>query len=114
LAARFRSEFGHFDDNPYGATRQQLLDLIQTTPSLQDYASRMWFRHEGALADAVAKDLGLDQPTDEIRAYAGFALQLQLLASELEDPLPLLDAGFRVLDGGWVAHLQAVGDTGSR
>ena len=75
--------------------------FLNETPALRDYAARMWLRHEDALADVIAAELGLTDPTDEIRVYARFVLQVQLLVTESDDQLATLEAGFRVLEGGW-------------
>lgn len=81
---------------------QRFMRFLNDTPALRDYGSKMWLRHEVALADAIAVELGLDAPTHEIRAYARFVLQMQILVSESADPLAVLDAGFAVLERGWV------------
>ena len=78
------------------------MSLMEATPALQDYASRMWLRHEDALAAAIAEEFGLPEPSGEIRIYARFALQIQLLVTSDNDPM--LDAGFRILDQGWVRY----------
>lgn len=75
--------------------------FLNETPALRDYAARMWLRHEDALADVIAAELGLTDPTDEIRVYARFVLQVQLLVTESDDQLATLEAGFRVLEDGW-------------
>jgi len=77
------------------------LRFLNETPALRDYAAKMWLRHEDALADAIADELGLDAPTPEIRVYARFVLQLQLLITDSDDQLATLDAGFVVLEHGW-------------
>ncbi|WP_438354317.1 TetR/AcrR family transcriptional regulator [Microbacterium sp. CJ88] len=77
--------------------------FLNDTPALRDYATRMWLRHEDALSSAIAEDVGLGVPTDEIRAYARFVLQMQQLVNEAEDPIAALDAGFGILDAGWSA-----------
>nr|AIA15129.1 Bacterial regulatory proteins, tetR family [uncultured bacterium] len=79
------------------------LRFLNETPALRDYASKMWLRHEGALADAIADELGLSEPTAEIRIYARFVLQLQLLITGSDDQLGTLEAGFALLDRGWSA-----------
>jgi hypothetical protein len=61
----------------------------------------MWLRHEDALAAAIAEELGLSEPVAEIRVYARFVLQMQLLINDSDDPLETVDAGFRVLESGW-------------
>jgi AcrR family transcriptional regulator len=77
------------------------LRFLNETPALRDYAAKMWLRHEDALAEAIADELGLAEPVAEIRVYSRFVLQMQLLVNDSDDPLGLLDAGFRLLDSGW-------------
>ncbi|WP_341955166.1 TetR/AcrR family transcriptional regulator [Microbacterium sp. LWH13-1.2] len=77
------------------------LTFLNETPALREYAAKMWLRHEDALSDAIADELGLPEPTAEIRVYARFVLQMQLLVNEHEDQLEILDAGFAVLESGW-------------
>ena len=79
--------------------------FLDSTPALRDYAARMWIRHEDALAAAIAAELGESGPSDEIRAYARFVLQVQLLMNTSPTPLATLDAAFRVLDRGWESYL---------
>ncbi|BDI22660.1 TetR/AcrR family transcriptional regulator [Herbiconiux sp. L3-i23] len=75
--------------------------FLNETPALRDYAARMWLRHEDALALAIAEALGEPTPTAEIRVYARFVLQMQLLITDSDDQLATLDAGFAVLENGW-------------
>ena len=77
------------------------LDFLNETPALRDHAAKMWLRHEGALAEAITEELGLSEPTPEIRVYSRFVLQLQLLVTDSDDQLATLDAGFALLDRGW-------------
>lgn len=77
------------------------LRFLNETPALRDYAAKMWLRHEDALSEAIAEELGLTDPTPEIRVYARFVLQLQLLVTDSDDQLATLDAGFLVLENGW-------------
>ena len=86
----------HDDD-----TVRRFMAFIDETPALADYAQRMWVRHEDALAAAIAGEFGLAGPSAEIRAYARFVIQIQLLVLASPDPIPTLDAAFRVLDSGW-------------
>jgi AcrR family transcriptional regulator len=99
LKAHYRAEFVAMWAGEQGALRRRIMSLMEDTPALQDYASRMWLRHEDALAAAIAEDLGRAEPSDDIRIYARFALQIQLLVTSDTDPM--LDAGFRILDHGW-------------
>lgn len=77
------------------------MKFLNETPALNDYAARMWLRHEDALADAIAEELGLESPTPEIRVYSRFVLQMQLLVTDTDDQLGTLAAGFAILDAGW-------------
>ncbi|MCI1019149.1 TetR family transcriptional regulator [Microbacterium sp. C5A9] len=77
------------------------LRFLTETPALRDYAAKMWLRHEDALAEAIAAELGLADPPAEIRVYSRFVLQMQLLVNEHDDQLGILDAGFAVLENGW-------------
>jgi AcrR family transcriptional regulator len=86
----------------HGAEVSQVFSrFLNGTPALREYAAKMWLRHEDALADAIADELGLADPTAEIRAYSRFVLQMQLLVNENDDQLGILDAGFAVLENGW-------------
>lgn len=77
------------------------LRFLNETPALREYAARMWLRHEVALAEAIADELGLPEPTAEIRVYSRFVLQMQILVNESDDQLGTLEAGFAVLENGW-------------
>lgn len=88
---------------------RRFMEFLDGTPALRDYAAKMWLRHEVALADVIAEEFGLPAPNDEIRVYARFVLQIQLLVSESADPLPLLAAGFRILDEGWADAARRMG-----
>ncbi|WP_433063053.1 TetR/AcrR family transcriptional regulator [Dactylosporangium sp. CS-033363] len=100
LKAHYRSEFVAMWSGDDAELRRRVMALMEATPALQDYASRMWNRHEDALAATIAEEFGLVQPSDEIRIYARFALQIQLLVTSDTDPM--LEAGFRILDHGWI------------
>ena len=79
-------------------------DFLNRTPALRDYAAKMWLRHETALAETIADELGYPEPTAEIRVYARFVLQMQSLVTESDDQLATLEAGFAVLEGGWLSY----------
>jgi AcrR family transcriptional regulator len=76
--------------------------LIDSTPALSEYAQRMWIRYEDALADVIADELGQPEPTDAVRAFSRFVLQIQLLIAEAPRPFEMLDASFAILERGWV------------
>lgn len=111
LKAYYRSEFVAMWSGEEAPLRLRVMSLMEATPALQEYASRMWLRHEDALVAAITEELGLAQPSDDIRIYARFALQIQLLVTSDTDPM--LDAGFRILDQGWSEHHPAPDDRGS-
>ena len=81
--------------------QSRYLALMDQTPSLVDYAEKMWLRHEDALMDVIADELGLSEPNDQIRFYVRFALQIQLVAIHGTDHERTIDNGFRLLDQGW-------------
>lgn len=91
-----------------GALRREFMAFIDRTPALGDYAARMWLRHEDALAAVIAAEFGLAEPSDEIRAYARFVLQIQLLVTTSPTPIATLEAGFRVLDQGWESYVAGL------
>lgn len=112
LKAYYRAEHLAMWSGEDGSLRARVMAVMTQTQSLQDYASRMWVRHEDALAEAIAGELDLPTPSDEIRSYARFALQIQLLAASDTDPM--LDAGFRILDSGWSTYADGVAAARSR
>ena len=83
------------------AVARRFLDFLNGTPALRDYAAKMWLRHEDALAVAIADELGVIEPTAEVRVYARFVLQTQLLVTDSDDQLATLEAAFTVLEHGW-------------
>lgn len=97
----YRSEVGLNLDEHGEDMARIFMRFLNETPALQDYAAKMWLRHEDALADAIAEELGLDAPTAELRVFSRFVLQLQLLVTDSDDQLATLEAGFAVLEGGW-------------
>jgi len=80
--------------------------FLNETPALREYGARMWLRHEDALSDAIAEEFGIAEPNAEIRVYARFVLQLQLMVTDSDDQLRTLEAGFSVLENGW-AQVEA-------
>lgn len=102
LKAHYLAEIEALNSEP----QRSLLALMRQTPALVEYAERMWLRHEGALIEAITKEFGLAEPSDEIRFYVRFALQIQLTAAREADPEAAVDTGFRLLDNGWVRYLE--------
>ena len=107
LKAHYRQQFAAMWSGGQGELRGRVMGLIAETPALQEYANRMWLRHEDALSAAIAAEFGLQEPSDEIRIYARFALQIQLLVSGESDPI--LDTGFSILDEGWSGYATSAG-----
>ncbi|SDO26637.1 transcriptional regulator, TetR family [Microbacterium sp. ru370.1] len=97
----YRRELIGLAFDPTGAHRRQFMQLITDTPALRDYASRMWLRHEDALAAAIAETTGQSEPDAETRVYARMVLQLQILAFEHDDAAATIEAGFRLFERGW-------------
>ena len=97
----YRRELLGLAFDPTGAHRRQFMHLITGTPALRDYASRMWLRHEDALAAAIAETTGQSEPDAETRVYARMVLQLQILAFEHDDAEAMIEAGFRLFERGW-------------
>ncbi|GAA0998702.1 TetR/AcrR family transcriptional regulator [Acrocarpospora macrocephala] len=110
LKAHYLSEIAAMKSEP----QRQILTLMEETPALVDYAEKMWFRHEDALAAAITEEFGLTEPSDEIRFYVRFALHIQLIAIREADPEPTIDAGFRLLDEGWTRYREAGAATTQR
>lgn len=108
----YATEIGTNLDEHGEDVSRTFLRFLNGTPALRDYAAKMWLRHEDALAAAIADELGLDAPTPEVRVYARFVLQLQLLVTDSEDQLATLEAGFSVLEHGWTRIEEA--STGRR
>jgi AcrR family transcriptional regulator len=106
LRTHYLSEIAALKSEP----QRQILALMQETPALVEYAERMWLRHEDALVAAITKEFGLAKPSDEIRFYVRFALQIQLVATREADPESTIDAGIRLLDEGWMGHQGEVKD----
>ncbi len=88
---------------------RMFMDLVHRTPALVDYEARMWSRQEGALAGAIAAELGQTEPADEVRAFSRFILQIWQLMHPSPEPLQSLEAAFRILEPGWAAYLATVG-----
>jgi len=107
LAGYYRSEFVSMWSGEDGELRGRVMAMMEATPALQEYASRMWLRHEEALGAVITEEFGLPEPSDEIRIYARFALQIQLFVTSDTDPM--LDAGFRILDQGWAQYQSKLG-----
>ncbi|MEV0307913.1 TetR/AcrR family transcriptional regulator [Nonomuraea fuscirosea] len=110
LKAHYLAEIAAMRTGP----QRRILALMEETPALIDYAEKMWFRHEDALIAAIVEEFGLTEPTEEIRFYVRFALQIQLSATHEADPETTVDAGFRLLDEGWARYDEGGDQSASR
>jgi hypothetical protein len=88
---------------------RQILGVMEQAPSVIDYAEKMWIRHEDALIAEITRELELDGPSDEVRLYVRFALQIQLIARRSSDPEATIEAGFGLLDDGWDRYCSELG-----
>jgi AcrR family transcriptional regulator len=105
LKGHYFAEIAAFESEP----ERRVLELMAETPALVEYAERMWLRHEDALVAAITEEFGLAEPSDEIRFYVRFALQIQLVASRDADPTATIEVGFRLLDEGWARYQDKAG-----
>ncbi|KAA0921346.1 TetR/AcrR family transcriptional regulator [Streptomyces apricus] len=99
LKAHYLAEIDMLQTEPMN----RILALAQGTPSLVEYAERMWLRHEDALIAVLTEEFKLTEPSEEIRFYARFALQIPLMARQ-GDPESAVEIGFRLLDQGWARY----------
>lgn len=79
----------------------EFMDLVQSSPALQEYWQRMWMRHEDALARAIAADTGAPEDDPRCRALAHLVLDTSAFAARLAEPLPAIEAAFDVIERGW-------------
>jgi AcrR family transcriptional regulator len=77
--------------------------MIQSAPALVAYERAMWLRHEGALAAAIADELGADPRDPRIHLFSHFVLESWCVVDVSDDPLVVLDAMFDLLEPGWLA-----------
>ncbi|MFC0843816.1 TetR/AcrR family transcriptional regulator [Streptomyces noboritoensis] len=77
--------------------------LVNDTPALREYGHRMWMRHQGALARAIAEATGSRPDDYRCAALAHFALETSAFAHRTHDPEGAMDAAFALLQDGWGA-----------
>lgn len=75
--------------------------LVETTPALRAYAERMWTRHAGRLAAAIADEVGADQDDLACAALARFVLEIPALAGGRPDRRAAVETIFDLLARGW-------------
>ncbi len=103
LKTHYLAEIAAMSAEPY----RGVLALMEATPSLVDYAEKMWLRHEDYLVEVITTEFGLTRPSDQIRFYVRFALQIQLVASHDADPEAAIDSGFGLLEAGWAQYAES-------
>ena len=88
-------------DSADGGPNAEFVRLIESTPTLRDYARRMWMRHETALARAIAEETGA--PADDVpsAALARFALASRELIVDNANPRRAAEEIFGCLGRGW-------------
>ena len=101
---QFYREDAWHDDAPEGS-HQRFTRLIDDSPSLSEYAQKMWLRHEDALADTIAAELGMAVPDATVRAFCRFVLQVQLINVQDGLDADTTDAAFDLLTPGWESYL---------
>jgi AcrR family transcriptional regulator len=83
--------------------------LVEDTPALREYWHRMWMRHEGALATAIAVEVGAAPEDAACAVLAHFALETASLARASKDPKGTVEVAFAVLEKGW----NGIGESGA-
>ena len=80
--------------------------LVLETSALREYGHRMWTRHQDALAEAIAEEIGA--PADDVRcaALARFALEARDVIFDRPDRERAADEVFGLLEHGWAADQQ--------
>jgi len=75
--------------------------MIESTPALQAYERGMWLRHESALAETIAAELGRDPGDVRVRLFAHFVLEAWTVVDLYGDPEAALRGAFDLLENGW-------------
>lgn len=83
------------------APSDEFLRLIESEPALRDYARRMWMRHETALAQAIAKEVGAPEGDVRCAALARFVLASRELIQADKHPRRAAEEIFACLQRGW-------------
>jgi AcrR family transcriptional regulator len=105
LRQEFRAMLRGTPDTPELEAYHQ---LIERTPVLRDYATRMWLSHEDALTDVIGIDLGIDPDRfPACRALARFVLDVYTLARSSPHPELVIDQTFQLIETGWTATSAA-------
>ncbi|MEC3953988.1 TetR family transcriptional regulator [Nocardia sp. CDC153] len=98
-----------FAKNPRPGDTAEMRDfmrLIEETPALSSYFHKMWLRHEGALARAIAEDLGREPDDLAVVSLAHLVFGALDVARRRDDPAGDLDRIFELLEKGWGSILK--------
>ena len=87
----------------------EYLELIRATPALQDYGRRLWTRHEVALAQAIAEDIGVSPDDVACAVVAHFVLEAPSLARVHPNSQAALTTIFDVIERGWALTTESSG-----
>lgn len=84
--------------------------LVLDTPALREHWSKIWLRHEQALTEAIAAELG--RPADDLAcaALAHLVLDAFSLAIQSTDPVRMIDTAFDIIEPGWPPANRAATD----
>lgn len=75
---------------------------INETPALSVYARKMWLRHDGTLARAIAAEIGAPLDDGACTALVHFMLESRFLSSRTPDSAAM-DMMFALRDEGWAS-----------
>ncbi|HZE38810.1 MAG TPA: TetR family transcriptional regulator [Stackebrandtia sp.] len=81
--------------------RMEFMNLVEETKTLREHFHRMWMRHETAVAEAIAEEVGA--PADDVTcaALAHFALESRVLMRRFGPTAEVMDQIFALLEDGW-------------
>lgn len=86
---------------------RDFMRLIEETPVLAGYFRRMWLRHEGALAGAIAAELGREPDDIAVVALAHLVFGAMEIARRSATPADDLTRIFELLDTGWGSVIRS-------
>ncbi|MGW4243206.1 TetR/AcrR family transcriptional regulator [Nocardia sp. NPDC004722] len=101
-----RDAFLAFPRPPQSPEFRDFTRMIDETPALSSYFRRMWQRHEGALAQAIAEDIGREPDDVAVITLAHFVFGALDVARRGDDPAGDLTRIFDLLENGWGAILK--------
>ncbi|NUW35731.1 TetR family transcriptional regulator [Nonomuraea sp. SMC257] len=81
--------------------RAAFVRLVDSTPELRSYSERMWTRHTGSLAAAIADEFGVDHDDLACATLARYVLDIPALVRGRRDLPAAIRTCFDVLTRGW-------------